>query len=93
MQSAIRQHLTVVSDGRLEVRSPALRAGLRAEVIVIVESPAASPGAASDSQAAWDRLCRHAGAVDSGNAHSSDNVQIDADLAREFGGDVKGTPT
>jgi len=34
---------------------------------------------------AWERLSRHAGAVDSGDPHSADNERIDEDLAREYG--------
>jgi hypothetical protein len=36
------------------------------------------------SQAAWERLLRHAGSVDSGDPHSGDNDRIDADLEREY---------
>jgi hypothetical protein len=34
---------------------------------------------------AREKLLRYAGAVNSGNSHSADNEQIDADLAREYG--------
>jgi len=37
-----------------------------------------------ESQAAWDRLLRHAGSVESGDPRSADNERIDADLAREY---------
>ena len=37
MVAAIRQTVTVQSDGTVEVRSPELRAGARAEVIVLIE--------------------------------------------------------
>jgi hypothetical protein len=37
-----------------------------------------------ERQAAWQRLQRHAGAVDSGDPHSADNDRIDADLIREY---------
>lgn len=33
---------------------------------------------------AWERLARHAGAVNSGDPHSADNDRIDEDLAREY---------
>lgn len=39
MVSAIRQTVTVQSEGTLEVRSPELRAGTTAEVIVLIEQP------------------------------------------------------
>lgn len=91
MVAAIRQQVTVVADGLLEVRSPELRAGARAEVIVLVDQSPVSGAAADDRQAAWDRLRRHAGAVDSGDPRGSDSEQIEADLAREHGGN-DGTP-
>ena len=37
MVAAIKQLVTVQQDGRLEIRSPELRAGAHAEVIVLVE--------------------------------------------------------
>ncbi len=47
MIAAIRQTVTIQSAGTVEVRSPELRAGARAEVIVLIEGaecrPAASP--------------------------------------------------
>jgi predicted transcriptional regulator len=39
----------------------------------------------AESRAAWERLLRHAGAVNSGDPHSADNDRIDADLVREYG--------
>jgi hypothetical protein len=44
MVTAIRQTVTIQSGGTLEVRSPELRAGDRAEVIVLIEE---KPGQAS----------------------------------------------
>ena len=85
MVAAIRQQVTVKADGLIEVRSPELRAGARAEVIVLVEQPTSVRGAAEDGQAAWERLRRHAGAVDGGDPAASNNDRIDQDLAREFG--------
>jgi hypothetical protein len=38
MVPAIRQTVTIQSAGRVEVRSPELRAGARAEVIVLLEA-------------------------------------------------------
>ncbi len=47
MVAAIRQTVTIQSGGTVEVRSPALRAGAKAEVIVLIEGaenrPANSP--------------------------------------------------
>lgn len=47
MVSAIRQTVTVQADGTIEVHAPELRAGARAEVIVLIEAadncPAGSP--------------------------------------------------
>ncbi|HZN68894.1 MAG TPA: hypothetical protein VFB66_26680 [Tepidisphaeraceae bacterium] len=83
MVAAIRQQVTVKADGVIEVRSPDLRAGDRAEVIVLVEQPLKRP-ATADPQS-WDRLLRHMGAVDSGDPHAADNERIDTDLAREYG--------
>lgn len=39
-----------------------------------------------EAAAAWKRLRRHAGAVNSGDARAADNERIDADLAGEFAG-------
>ena len=41
MVSAIRERVTVQAGGRIEIRSSQLPAGTEAEVIVMVESPAA----------------------------------------------------
>jgi hypothetical protein len=88
MVAAIRQQVTVKADGVIEVRSPDLRAGDRAEVIVLVEPSPAKPLDPAESEAAWERLRRHFGAVDSGDPHSADNDRIDADLAREYGNEI-----
>ena len=52
MVSAIRQIVTVQNEGSVEVRSPKLHAGARAEIIVLIEAagavPAASPLEALD---------------------------------------------
>ena len=49
MVAAIRQSVTVGQDGRIEIRSPQLLPGTKAEVIVMVESAQAiSPQAALD---------------------------------------------
>ncbi|RJP33993.1 MAG: hypothetical protein C4547_11460 [Phycisphaerales bacterium] len=53
MISAIRQTVTVQSAGSIEVRSPKLRAGATAEVIVLIEEadgqPVVSPIEALDA--------------------------------------------
>lgn len=53
MVAAIRQIVTVQSAGTVEVRSPELREGATAEVIVLIEAaecrPAGSPLAALDA--------------------------------------------
>ena len=40
---------------------------------------------AEENRAAWERLQRHFGAVNSGDPSSGDNERIDSDLAREYG--------
>jgi hypothetical protein len=92
MVAAIRQQVTVQADGLIEVRSPELRAGARAEVIVLVEQPASPASGSEELQRAWDRLRRHAGAVSGGDPRASDNERIDADLAREYGNDGESNP-
>jgi hypothetical protein len=42
MTTTIRQLVKVADDGRIEIRSPQLRAGATAEVVVTVESAATS---------------------------------------------------
>ena len=42
-----------------------------------------------ESGAAWERLRRHFGAVNSGDPRSADNDRIDADLARQCGRGLK----
>jgi len=55
--------------------------------------PKPSPTLTEDeSQAAWERLLRHAGSVESGDPHSADNERIDADLAREYANDHEDEP-
>ena len=59
MVTAIRQTLTVQADGRLEVRSPQLRSGTTAEVIVLVEqTPVTGPPGPAERLAALDDLQR-----------------------------------
>ena len=83
MVAAIRQHVTVKEGGVIEVRSPDLRPGEEAEVIVLVGMRAQLGGNQPKSRArgGWRR---YAGAIHSGDPHSADNDRIDADLAREY---------
>lgn len=80
MVAAIKQQVTVLPGGVIEVRSPELTPGARAEVIVLVEQDFTAAGASPNRPVSeW----RHfAGVIDSGDAHSSNNDQIDADLAK-----------
>lgn len=83
MVAAVRQQVTIQAGGRIEVQSPELTPGLRAEVIVLVDQPLAPPAVTSNADSTnWRRF---AGAIDSGNPNSSDNDKIDADLTREYG--------
>jgi hypothetical protein len=70
MVAALRQQVTVQPGGVIEVRSPELPPGARAEVIVLLERstpdpPATSGGSAGNRQDAdaWERLSRFAGAL------------------------------
>jgi LPS sulfotransferase NodH len=45
-----------------------------------------------ESKAAWERLLRHAGSVETGDPHSADNERIDADLAREYANNHEDEP-
>jgi hypothetical protein len=55
--TAVRQVTTVQPGGRIELSSPDLPPGARAEVIVLIESPAARmPGAGQDALQALDAL-------------------------------------
>lgn len=81
MPAAIKQIVTVRSGGVVEVRSPELREGDRAEVTVVVVHPA-DIQQASNGAGRWRR---YAGAFNSGNPSAGDNDRIDADLAREYG--------
>jgi hypothetical protein len=74
MVAAIRQTVTVQQGGVVQVSSPELTEGARAEVIVLVEAQTQNPAGA------WRR---HAGAINSSDPSSADNDRIDADLARE----------
>jgi hypothetical protein len=90
MVVAIRQEVTVQPGGVIEVRSPELTPGARAEVIVRLEKASADQAAtvgepsSTASADAWDRLRRHAGAVSTDGSSGSDNESIDRDLAREY---------
>lgn len=41
MTQAIREQVTVEQEGKIEIHNPALSVGTKAEVIVLVEQPAA----------------------------------------------------
>lgn len=83
MVTALKQHVIVQAGGLIEVRSPDLRAGDEAEVIVLVARSEQPPStAAPASPGKWRR---HAGAIQSGDAHSSNNEKIDEDLGRAYG--------
>lgn len=81
MPAAIKQIVTVRPGGVVEVRSPELREGDRAEVTVVVVHPANI----QESSNGAGRWRRYAGAFNSGNPSAGDNDRIDADLAREYG--------
>jgi hypothetical protein len=82
MSATIRQTVTVRPGGLVEVRSPELREGDRAEVTVVVNPP---PGGAAQnsSSGGWRR---YAGAVNRKDPRAADNQRIDTDLANEHGG-------
>lgn len=87
MVAAIRQQVTVQPGGVIEIRSPELEPGSRAEVIVLLgsraltpEDPARSISPTASNGTGWRN---HAGALRSGAPASSDNDRIDPDLARE----------
>ena len=71
MVNAIRQQVTVQDGGVIEIRSPELTAGTRAEVIVLVE----------DSQPPRKRLLRSIIGTGKGGFASAD--EADAFLRRE----------
>jgi hypothetical protein len=90
MVAAIRQQVTVQPGGVIEIRSPELEPGVRAEVIVLIGArpapaagapdAAASPPPADPNGGDWRGF---AGSLRSGTPGASDNDRIDADLARE----------
>jgi hypothetical protein len=92
MVTAFKQTVTVKPGGRIEFSSPELRAGTKAEVIVLLGRQKQQGRIAQSRPAltvverrkARRRLERFAGAVNSGDPQSSDNDKIDADLAREY---------
>jgi hypothetical protein len=85
MSAAIKQIVTVRPGGLVEVRSPELREGDRAEVTVVVMQPAGGEPVAA-GPGGWRR---YAGAANSKDARAGDNQRIDADLATEYGGRSK----
>jgi len=87
--AAIRQQVTVQPGGVIEIRSPELPPGARADVIVLLATPTSdatsrpAPNAppAGPQSAGWRS---YAGAFHGGDPTLSDNRRIDADLAREY---------
>ncbi len=77
MVAAIRQTVTVKPDGTIELRSPELRPGEQAEVIVLLEQ--AAPASPAKPSCNWRK---YAGAIKGGNARAGDNQGIDVDLTR-----------
>ncbi|MCY3023327.1 MAG: hypothetical protein NTW87_30480 [Planctomycetota bacterium] len=92
MVTALRQVVTIQPGGRIEITAPELRAGTKAEVIVLLaERKRAGRAAKSHPKPAQRKpragrggFERFIGAVNSGDPHSADNDRIDADLAREY---------
>jgi hypothetical protein len=94
MVAAIRQQVIVQAGGRIEVQSPDLTPGARADVIILLttqsdratttDATSAPPQPPAQQNSGWRR---HAGALHGGDPGSSDNERIDADLAREYGSD------
>ena len=54
-------------------------------IVTLLESAPTPLLTEEDARLAEARFARWLGAVNSGNPHSADNEQIDADLAREYG--------
>jgi hypothetical protein len=71
MVAAIRQTVTVGAGGRVEVQSPELKEGTRAEVIVLVEQAAAP----ASPLAAFERLQQGLGLDAAGAAEWSNRVR------------------
>jgi hypothetical protein len=85
MVRVIKERVTVQPGGLVELRSAELPPGLKADltVVVVVGEPAEVN---APEQVAPTRDWRQfAGVLDSGERSSSNNEQIDADLAREYG--------
>lgn len=74
-------------DGNVTLLEPLkLRKKSRAIVTLLEsENVAKRPLSEEEKRLAKERFARWIGAVSSGNPHSADNEQIDADLAREYG--------
>jgi hypothetical protein len=88
MSAAIRQVVTVRPGGVIEIRSPELKEGDKAEVTVVITNSANGEPDASGKRG-WRGF---AGAVNSKNTRAGDNQVIDADLAAEYGGQLKPEP-
>ena len=85
MPAAIKQIVTVRPGGVVEVRSPELHEGERAEVTIVIMQAAD----AKDRANGVGRWRRHAGALGGEDAHAADTPRIDADLAAEYGNEPK----
>jgi hypothetical protein len=77
--NAIRQEVVVREEGILEVRSPELRIGDEAEVIVLIK-PAPNLETADDDKLDW----RDFMGCFMGDHGSADNESIDRDLAASY---------
>jgi hypothetical protein len=77
--NAIRQEVTVQQNGIIEVRSPELRTGDEAEVIVLIK-PAPRLEASDDEKRNW----RDFMGCFKGDHGSADNESIDRDLAASY---------
>ncbi len=75
--------LELPEDVYQPVKRAAEQSGQTPEEWALARLRAAAPS--DDQIAALERLLRHAGAVDLGKPTGIDNVQIDADLANEYG--------
>jgi hypothetical protein len=93
MVAALKKTVTIQPGGRIEISSPKLRAGAKAEVIVILneqqrEGRSAKQCVRPSKEAlrkAGREFERFIGAASLGHPTGADNESIDADLAREYG--------
>lgn len=71
--------VTLLEPIKLEKKSRAIVTLLESETV------AKTPVGEEEKRVAEGQFARWIGAVNSGNPHSAENEQIDADLAREYG--------